>query len=258
MYAPELGAILDTLPNEKYLDPPNRQEETTVESPSLQNDKPIVLPDWLAEPHQFTKEQWEYLMRSHGIDSWSSHRLFNFLQKPSGYIKLSPEEEFLAAVRVFENSLYSNSYRWTYEQLNLRLAVERLRRRGYRILHHGRWHQPIAAAKKQKLLFQFGNRLPIGVHEVEGWIDISKSNFLVADANLWLFDKDNTDLSRWEEGISHQLYTFYELNERRRMHSNQNYYFDHPFIGIILRVENITIPEAIQAMTDALKKAYAP
>ena len=251
-YTPKLGVILDTPANGKHLGIPNRQEERKAETQSLRKDKPIVPPDWLAEPYQLTKEQWGYLTSSHGIDSWSSHQIFNFFQKPSEYIKFSPEEEFLNAIRKFEDLLYSNSYRWTYEKLNLRLAVERLKRRGYRILHHGRWHQPVAAAKKQRLLFQLGNPLSIGVREVEGWIDISKPNFLVVDANLWLFNQANMAVR--DEDHSHQLHTFYELNEERKMHGNENYYFDHPLIGIILRVEEIKIPETIQTMVDELEK----
>ncbi len=251
-YAPRLGVILDTLANGKHLGTPNRQEETEAETQSLRKDQPIVPPDWLAESHQLTKEQWEYLMSSHGIDSWSSHQIFNFLQQPSKYVKLSPKEGFLDAVRAFEDSLYSNSYSWTYEKLNLGLAVERLQRHGYRILHHGRWHQPVAAAKKQRLLLQLGNQLSIGVREVEGWIEISKPNFLVVDANLWLFNQANVAVR--DENHSHQLHTFYELNEERKMHGNENYYFDHPLIGIILRVEEIKIPQAIQAMLDELEK----
>ena len=93
----------------------------------------------------------------------------------------------------------------------------------YRVLTHQRWIQPMdgkAAVKARRI--SAGN-------ELDGLVRVYLSRYLHADVQLAL--KDETGA-----GDKRGAARYYRLDEQRRVKNQEIHYFDHPRLGVLLRV----------------------
>lgn len=87
------------------------------------------------------------------------------------------------------------------------------------VIMHGAWIQPIGA-RPQAVLLHGGEEGEVGV------LNLRRQAFVQAEVRMW-----------------HPLAEGYaELRQTRPMRLARAYYFDHPMIGVILRVDPISVP----------------
>lgn len=129
----------------------------------------------------------------------------------------------------------------------------------YRMLDHLAWRQPMIEGNDWPILIQAGEQYG-DAFELDGVLTFSRSRFLHVDADLWFtrFAEADTgpESSTLPEGITpEQARAFPELlaaaraeqrflpihthrlDESRRMRREENHYIDHPYFGVIVRIE---------------------
>ena len=123
--------------------------------------------------------------------------------------------------RAWYMDLMANCYSQV-EQDNWRLsrALAALERSSaHRVLMHGAWIQPISP-RPRPVLLSGGEAGEVGV------LSLTRTGFIEADVRFW-----------------RPLASGYaELFEVRPMRSRRAYYFDHPMMGVIVRVDPIRVP----------------
>ncbi len=156
-----------------------------------------------------------------------------------------------AAIAAFEQSLVRERANWRREELSLARAVARLGRSSdFEVAAHGRWLQALPpSARPRPLLAQFGARLPGGVFELEGTITVSQGRYidialeLIAPAPAaggapWQLERDGYAL----------------LAESRRARDGEIHYFDHPRFGVVVRAQELAMPEELVALLQAAEE----
>ena len=89
----------------------------------------------------------------------------------------------------------------------------------HRVLMHGAWVQPVSA-RARPILLTGGDALEVG------FLSVTREGFFAAEVRFW-----------------RPLGTGYaELHEVRPMRSRRAYYFDHPLMGVVLRIDPIRVP----------------
>ena len=96
------------------------------------------------------------------------------------------------------------------------------------MVFHGRWQQPVPArdAPQRILLPVQTINLSAQFTRLNGHIGITLGRYLHANTKLWLQPDPATN-------------AYAELNESRRMRSNELHYIDHPLIGVLINIEPI-------------------
>lgn len=141
--------------------------------------------------------------------------------------------------------------------------------KGYRILKHVAWAQPINR-EKTHILLQAGERFD-DWFEVDGVISLSRSRFLHVATDLWFrqfeqgpsavtagpdempaippaVSRQYADLvAAATEGAAYQPVFAAPLRHSRRMRSATMHYIDHPFFGVILKIGRYTPPQEVTA-----------
>lgn len=113
----------------------------------------------------------------------------------------------------------------TFSQLEagewkLRAALEAITSASdLQVIMHGAWIQPIGA-RPQAILLHGGEAGEVGV------LRLRRGAFVQAEVLMW-------------RPLAH---SYAELNESRPMRLARAYYFDHPLMGLILRVDPIEVP----------------
>ncbi len=90
----------------------------------------------------------------------------------------------------------------------------------YRPLRHLAWVQPGRSAKRAPVVAIGDN----AEDEIQGTVKVSLARFLHLDLNLVLRDGDQK----------------YQLQQSRRMRSNELHYIDHPMFGVIVIITPVT------------------
>ncbi len=88
-----------------------------------------------------------------------------------------------------------------------------------KVIMHGAWIQPIGA-RPQAVLLHGGEEGEVGV------LRLKRQAFVQAEVQMW---------RPLDEGYA-------ELHQTRPMRLARAYYFDHPMVGVILRVDPLSVP----------------
>ena len=182
---------------------------------------------------------------------------------PTGPPAPSPEERARWALEEFEDGLVRESRRWQYDDLALRTTAVRMRRSGdYEILHHGRWLQSVPPRNRaEPLLIQAGAQMPDAAFELEGSVSVTLGRYLHFAAELWLRQTSPDGRSALASGsvaqggesaIDGARYVL--LSESRRMRPGEFHHLDHPWLGILVRIEPVEAPDALQAHAQSLAR----
>ena len=135
-----------------------------------------------------------------------------------------PEPSLWERYRDWYTDLMANCFsQLDREDWHLARALASLERSNvHRVLMHGAWIQPISARARPVLLSSgdAGDAGEVGV------LSLTRSGFVSAEVHLW---------RPLGEGYA-------ELHDLRPMRTRRAYYFDHPLMGIIVRVDPIRVP----------------
>ncbi len=171
-------------------------------------------------------------------------------------------ELFLQAVAEFEDTLAASSF-VPLADLTLVNDVKALnRRRHLRPLLHTRWRQPVPprdAPQPVYLALEPGLDTPAtrqGLPMLEGYLALTVSRYLHVNMRLW-YHADTLGMSPLPFPVellpgTRQTLPYMELNERRRMRSEELHYLDHPKLGVLIRVTPVAAPEALLDQQQAL------
>ena len=161
------------------------------------------------------------------------------------------------------NSLLPQAYRALPPEVFTLSAIARSLRRSsrYELLLHQAWRQPMNN-RPIPVLIQTGNRYD-DLYEVDGTLSFSRSRFLHLQADLWFtqfepkFNQQQFirikpgDLIRQAEKYpelvaiernkdTHIAVHSHTLRHSRRMRSAILHYIDHPFFGVLVKIDNFT------------------
>ena len=160
------------------------------------------------------------------------------------------------------NSPLPQAFRSLPEQsLTLSALTGSLRRSSrYEVLLHNAWRQPVGTSPTP-VLIQTGNRYG-DLYEIDGTLSFSQSRFLHMQTNLWFTQfepkfnqpqfirmqvdlpdevKNYPDLVTIERNKdTHIAVHSHTLHHSRRMRSATLHYIDHPFFGLLIKIDKFT------------------
>jgi len=188
-------------------------------------------------------------------------------------VEMDPRERLLERLARWEAEQLRQSYRWLEaDALQLRPHARQLARGGaQRILFHGAWQQPVPARDApEPILLLSGARLPADLYgpplqRLQGTVAVTLGRFLHVAARLWLHEPAATlapeALVRPTSGqaaLAGRLRqalapSYFELDESRRVRSEELHYLDHPRFGVLVQVLPVTPPAELQEAFDALE-----
>ena len=191
---------------------------------------------------------------------------------PTGPPAPSPEQLARWALEEFERGLLREGWQWRYDDLSLRAAANRMRRSGdYAVMHHGRWLQAVPPRDSAApLLIQVGAQSTDATFELEGSVSVTLGRFLHFAAQVWLRQAPADthaapNLAREAEtagkadslrvdvdGSTMDAAGYVMLSESRRMRRGELHYLDHPWLGILVRIEPVEAPDALLARLESL------
>ena len=182
---------------------------------------------------------------------------------PTGPPAPTPEQLARRALEEFERELFREGWRWQYDELSLRTAAVRIRRSGdYAVVHHGKWLQPVPPRDSAApLLIQLG--AADDAYELEGSVSVTLGRFLHFATQVWLRkappDTQSAPVPAGEgepasgDGSHADAADYVLLSESRRMRPGELHYLDHPWLGILVRIEPAEAPAALLARLESLR-----
>ena len=189
---------------------------------------------------------------------------------PTGPPAPLPGQLARLALEEFERGLMRTGWRWRDDDLSLRTAATRMRRSGdYAVMHHGRWLQAVPPRDSAApLLIQLGALMPDATFELEGSVSVTLGRFLHFAAQVWLrqvppdaraaLDRageasiSETDTVPIDaDGSKMDPASYVLLSESRRMRPGELHYLDHPWLGILVRIEPVEAPDALLARLES-------
>ncbi len=187
------------------------------------------------------------------------------------YLEPDPGLDFLARVAEFERSLEARAERWQpAENFVLGREASRVTRTGIgRVLFHGRWLQNVPERDAPDPIFiRAGEQLtvPWQVRELVGSVGVTLGRYLHFQAQLFLHGPGfgllptgaamNPDGSPALQERPLPGPAYMVLSESRRMRSGELHYLDHPKLGVLVRIDPVTLPadllEAYEAFQESL------
>jgi hypothetical protein len=184
-------------------------------------------------------------------------------------LQAHPLLDLMAAMAELERDLERRSQTWLDPETYLLAPdVRRIERAGLgRVLFHGKWIQAVPPRDApDPVLVQGGERLefPAAVHELEGTVAVTLGRYLhfKADLNYHApglgFEPVSIPFSAAGPTLPTDLeasgFRHMRLSESRRMRSEEVHYLDHPKLGLVVRIDPVTIPEQLQEAFDALEE----
>lgn len=149
-------------------------------------------------------------------------------------------EEVTTAITEHEDELLRSSYVWRRKTPKFARELAQLERR-YEVIAAGSWHQPVPPREApQPLLLQVGAMATERVYPLEGLIGVTLGRYVHFRALLRF---------RLQDGRTALL------SEQRRMRTDEPHYLDHPALGILVRVDPLTPPDALLALFGELQKS---
>jgi len=173
-----------------------------------------------------------------------------------------PGLDFTMADELLNSALPQAFRALSGEVFTLSTIARSLRRSSrYELLLHQAWRQPIDT-QPIPVLIQTGNRYD-DLYEVDGTLSFSRSRFLHLQTNLWFtqfepkFNQQqfvriqSGDLTKhagkYPELVAmernkdtHIAVHSHTLRHSRRMRSSVLHYIDHPFFGVLVKIDNFT------------------
>ena len=144
-------------------------------------------------------------------------------------------------------------------------SAERLARRsGFQVLYHGGWVQAVPPRDAPEyLLLQTGAKVA-DRYQLEGVVAVTLGRYLHFQASLSYTEPGmglepmrlvlNPAGSSAPEQSPVETRPVMILDQSRRMRSEEVHYLDHPKLGIIVRIDPVTVPEELIAAFDALEE----
>jgi len=201
-------------------------------------------------------------------ESETPQPIVSFAPVPTGPPAPTPEERAHWAFEEFERGLVLDGWRWRYDNLSLRSAATRMRRSDdYDVLHHGGWLQAVPPRDSARpLLIQLGGPMPDATFELEGSVSVTLGRFLHFAAQVWLRQDPIETLPELEaestggmeavsadaDGSDTDGSGYVMLSESRRMRPGEVHYLDHPWLGILVRIEEVEPPEPLLELAESL------
>ena len=162
-----------------------------------------------------------------------------------------PLLRLLCAAAAFEASLRQRSHRWLGpEHLRLHSQADRIRNaQNLALLWHGGWTQPAPRPSDgQPLLLQLGQRAS-GMHQLEGFLEVTQSNILHFRALLW------RQASPAPGRPAAARAGYMTLDQSRALRRGELHYLDHPKLGILVQIRLVAPPAQLQEALRAWRKA---
>lgn len=179
-----------------------------------------------------------------------------------------PLQDLLAAVAEFELELEAASDGWMpAETFTLRTQARRVESRaGGRILFHGRWLQPVPPRDAPLPVM-----LPTGTHsgvgkELSGSVGVTLGRYLhfrtALNYSAPALGARPMQVALSPDGEAMPIAAtevsgpgFMTLAQSRRMRSAELHYLDHPKLGVVVRIDPISIPDHLLALKTALDES---
>ena len=177
---------------------------------------------------------------------------------------IEPKLDFAQADVLLDSSLPKAYRALPKKSLTLESIARSLQRSSkYDLALHKAWLQPIGSTPSP-ILVQTGHQYD-DLFEIDGTVSISRSRFLHIQADLWftLFEpkynqsqfmlrqpvdltdkaKDYPELLRIEQNRdTHIAVQSFPLRHSRRMRSSVLHYIDHPYFGVLVKIEKFNYP----------------
>ncbi|MDE0055530.1 MAG: CsiV family protein [Gammaproteobacteria bacterium] len=184
---------------------------------------------------------------------------------PTGPPTPTPEQLARWALDEFEDGLMREGWRWQYDDLSLKTAAIRMRRSGnYEVLHHGKWLQAVPPRDRaEPLLIQAGAQMTDATFELEGSVSVTLGRYLHFAAELWLRQTPEASPSALSpetgantpgnaRGSTIDNARYVALSESRRMRRDEIHHLDHPWLGVLVRIEPTEAPDALLEQLESL------
>lgn len=178
----------------------------------------------------------------------------------------TPEEIFRATLKTWEDDVEASTFiARSPEDRALATAASRLATQGgARILWHERWTQALAKPGNSVPILVYGGPLLIDRFQLEGTVDISRTDAIEARARVWLNGPNvgrepilvATDASARDavpDPIALVMDRYLAINEQRTLAPGELTYFDHPRFGVLIRVRPVTPPESVLVAFEAFR-----
>jgi hypothetical protein len=181
--------------------------------------------------------------------------------------------DFLAVEELLDSTLPQAYRSLAKEAYTLAPIAGSLRRSSkYNLLKHQAWLQPINA-RPTPILIQTGDRYD-DLFEIDGTLSFSRLRFLHLDANLWFtlfeprfdqqqffpgqtkiyseLEKNYPELIKAEETRdTHIAVHSFPLHHARRMRSSVMHFIDHPYFGVLVKIDRFTYSLEDEAEAEA-------
>lgn len=185
------------------------------------------------------------------------------------YLEPDPQLDFLALIARYERSLEDRTERWQpAENFVLAREANRIARAGIgRVLFHGRWLQRVPERETpDPILIRAGEQLtaPWQVQELVGSVSVTMGRYLHFQAQLFLhgpgFGLLPTGAAMNADGTAALQVRplpgrrYMVLSESRRMRSGELHYLDHPKLGLVVRIDPVTLPPDLLEAYETLQQ----
>ena len=167
----------------------------------------------------------------------------------------TPEALFATRLQAFEADLVEQTFVYSPET-KMDATVRAInRQKNLRPLFHRRWRQ---ATPAREAPIKMRLDLPVTDARLHGTLDVTVARYLHFNIDLWyatttlgqaprLFSRDGASLA------PDTAERYIHIAERRRMRSQEVHYLDHPKLGIVIRIDPLTIPEELLALYSELE-----
>lgn len=176
-------------------------------------------------------------------------------------VVVDPLALLLAATADFEAELSASSNQWLPEEsFRLRREARQVQRRaGGRMLFHGRWLQAVPPREAPLPIILPDTALTGPGKELSGSVDVtlgrylhfrSRLNYVAPALGAAPYQVALSPDGRSVPTGAQQLETtgFMTLAQSRRMRSEELHYLDHPKLGIVVRIDPVTVPDDLLAL----------
>ena len=181
---------------------------------------------------------------SRASDSLPSSPNRPFLAPPKNQTEITPTPylALIHGVTAFTQGMEHTAYRrLPDEELALHDLVRQLENSGeFEVLEQLAWQQPVP---------ERGNPQPIYVNlsngELQGHLAVTLGRYLHTQATLWLEPTPTAPTS--------DPAAYAQLDQSQRMRSGELHYFDHPLFGLLVRIDKVSPPAALQAQFETFQ-----
>ncbi len=180
----------------------------------------------------------------------------------------TPDALFRNAIKTFEASLESAALaaKPTTSKAMRSAAARLASQSNARILWHHRWTQPFGTGLAAMPVYIQAGYPVLGLKSLEGILHIRGNQGFSTTANLWLHGpflsekpeplavRATGEVGSTEATVS-PFNQWHVLSESRNMKSGEVHYLDHPYFGVLVSVQRVTIPAELLTAYQTKKAA---